>query len=227
MSDKPVFSTTASMDSAAGIVSANKVLSNTYWVLGLTLAFSAMTAGLSLAVGAPYIGFFPTIIVFFGLLFLVEKTADSGWGLPAIFLLTGFLGFNLGPILSVALSFKAGGTMVMQALGGTALVFFSLSGYALSTRKDFSYLSGFVMTGVLLALAGLVINYFMAIPAVHLAIVSGLILVMSALILLETSRIVHGGETNYIRATVTLYVAVYNLFQSLLMLIMVFTGGDD
>ena len=227
MSEKPVYSAAATLDPAASIVSTNKVLSNTYWLLGLTLAFSALTAGLSLAVGAPYIGFFPTLIAFFGLLFLVEKTADSGWGLPAIFLLTGFLGFNLGPILSVALSFQTGGTMVMQALGGTALVFFSLSAYALSSRRDFSYLSGFVFTGVLLVIAGAVINYFMAIPAVHLAIVSAVILLMSAAILLETSRIIHGGETNYIRATVTLYVAVYNLFQSLLMLIMVFTGGDD
>ena len=227
MSEKPVYSAAATLDPAASIASTNKVLSNTYWLLGLTLAFSALTAGLSLAVGAPYIGFFPTLIAFFGLLFLVEKTADSGWGLPAIFLLTGFLGFNLGPILSVALSFQTGGTMVMQALGGTALVFFSLSAYALSSRRDFSYLSGFVFTGVLLVIAGAVINYFMAIPAVHLAIVSAVILLMSAAILLETSRIIHGGETNYIRATVTLYVAVYNLFQSLLMLIMVFTGGDD
>ena len=227
MSEKPVFSTTASMDSAAGIVSTNKVLSNTYWLLGLTLAFSALTAGLSLAVGAPYIGFFPTLIVLFGLLFLVEKTADSGWGLPAVFLFTGFLGFNLGPMLSVVLSLKAGGTMLMQALGGTALVFFSLSAYALNSKRDFSFLGSFLYTGFWVFLIAAIANFFLGIPLLSLVISAAFVLIMSGFILSDTSRIVNGGETNYIRATVQLYVNILILFQHLLHLIVVFTGGDD
>ena len=227
MSDKPVFSTTASMDAAAGIVSTNKVLSNTYWLLGLTLAFSALTAGLSLAVGAPYIGFFPSLIVIIGLLFLVEKTADSGWGLPAVFLFTGFLGFNLGPMLSVVLSLKAGGTMVMQALGGTALVFFSLSAYVLNSKRDFSFLGGFLYTGFCVFVIASIANFFLGIPVLSLVISAAFVLIMSGFILFDTSRIMNGGETNYIRATVQLYVNILILFQHLLHLIVVFTGGDD
>ncbi len=227
MDERPL-RTTADIDSAIGVTGVrNKVLSNTYRLLALTLAFSAIMAGTSMAIGAPNLGFFVNIIAMFGLLFFVHKTADSGMGLVAIFAFTGFMGFTLGPMLSAVMSFANGGAMVMQALGGTALIFFSLSAYVLTSRKDFSFLGGFLFIGMLVVIGGMIVNYFLAIPAAQLAISAAVIMIMSGLILFDTSRIIHGGETNYIRATVSLYLNIYNIFIHLLHLIMMFSGGDD
>ena len=227
MSDKPVFSTAATMDPAASIASTNKVLSNTYWLLGLTLAFSALTAGIAVAVKMPPVLGLVFWAVGFIMLFVVNRLADSAKGLPAIFVFTGLMGASIGPMLSYYLSMNNGPTIVLQALAGTALVFFSLSAYALNTKKDFSYLGGFLITGLIVAVVAMIANIFLAIPALSLTLSAVVVMIMAGLILFDTSRIIHGGETNYIRATVGLYLNIFNLFVHLLHLIAVFTGGDD
>ena len=163
----------------------------------------------------------------FVLLFVVHKMADSAKGLPAIFAFTGVWGASIGPMLSFYLAMDNGPTMVLQALAGTALVFFSLSAYALNTKKDFSYMGGFLMTGLIVAVVAMIANIFLAIPALSLTLSAVVVMIMAGLILFDTSRIIHGGETNYIRATVGLYLNIFNLFIHLLHLIAVFTGGDD
>jgi modulator of FtsH protease len=208
------------------VVEINRVLRNTYLLLGMTLAFSAAVAMVAVATEAPYLGFFPTLIGFFGLMFLVHRTANSVWGLPAVFVFTGFLGYTLGPLLSLYLQLPNGAALVGQALGLTAGAFVGLSAYALITRRDFSFLSGFLVTGFFVLMGGILLNYFLAVPAVSIAISCGVVLFACALILFETSSVISGGETNYIRATVGLYVSIYNLFVSLLQLLGIF-GGDD
>jgi modulator of FtsH protease len=165
-------------------------------------------------------------LVSFGLLFWVHKSADSSQGLIAVFAFTGCLGAALGPMLNYYLALANGPMMVMQALGGTSLIFLTLSGYALTTRKDFSFLGGFLMVGIVLAVVAMLLNIFLQIPVLSLALSAAIILLMSGFILFNTSRIIHGGETNYIRATVGLYLNIYNLFTSLLHLLGAF-GGDD
>jgi len=194
----------------------NKVLRNTYMLLGMTLAFSAATATAAMAIGAPLINPWITLAVFFGLLFGIHKTANSGIGLALVFLLTGFMGFTLGPILSLYLALPNGGELVASALGTTALAFVGLSAYALATRKDFSFLSGFIMVGVMVLLGVIVASLIFDLSAFATAISAGVVLLASAIILWQTSAIIHGGETNYVLATVTLYVQIYNLFLSLL-----------
>jgi modulator of FtsH protease len=168
-----------------------------------------------------------TLIGYFGLLFLTTKLRNSVWGLVSIFALTGFMGLTLGPIINLYLTkFTNGAELVMMAMGGTGLIFLGLSGYALSTRKDFSFLGGFLMVGILVGfLAGLGAVFFQ-LPGLALAVSSMFVLLMAGLILYQTSEIIHGGETNYIMATITLYVSIYNLFTSLLHLLGVF-GGDE
>ena len=208
------------------VVNTNKVLKNTYMLLGMTLLFSALTAGISMAAGIGQGTALILMLVGFGLLFVVHKTADSGKGLLAIFAFTGVMGASIGPMLNYYLSMPNGPQLVMQALGGTALVFFGLSAYALSTRKDFSYMGGFLMVGLLVAVVAMIANIFLNIPALSLTISAAVVMIMSGLILFDTSRIVNGGETNYIRATVSLYLSIYNLFIHLLSLLGAF-GGDD
>jgi len=204
----------------------NKVIRNTYTLLSITLLFSALTAGVSVAMGLPHPGLIITLVGYFGLLFLTSKFRNSGLGLLFVFALTGFMGLTLGPIIGAYLSLPNGSQIVMTALGGTGVIFLGLSGYALTTRKDFSFMGGFLMVGILVAfLAGIGALVF-SIPALSLAVSAMFVLLMSGLILYETSNIVHGGETNYIMATVTLYVSIYNLFTSLLHLLGAF-GGDD
>ncbi len=227
MSNKPVFSSAVNMDPAASIASTNKVLSNTYWLLGLTLAFSAFTAMVSVMMNLPQSMAFILMLVGFGLLFVVHKMADSAKGLPAIFAFTGVMGASLGPMLSFYLAMEKGPSMVLQALGGTALIFFSLSAYALTSKKDFSYLGGFLMTGLIVAVVAMIANIFLAIPLLSVTISAVVVMIMSGLILFDTSRIIQGGETNYIRATVGLYLSIFNIFVHLLHLLAVFTGGDD
>lgn len=205
----------------------NQVLKNTYLLLSLTLLFSALTAGLSMAMNFPPLGLVVTLVGYFGLLFLTSKFRNSALGLLFVFALTGFMGLTLGPILNFYLHTLANGSqIVMTALGGTGAIFVSLSVYALVTRKDFSFMEGMLMTGIMVAfLAGLA-TWFFPMPALSLTVSVMFILLMSGLILFQTSRILHGGETNYISATVTLYVSIYNLFLSLLHIFGIF-GGDD
>ena len=218
--------TTAS-PSEASILSSNKMLKNTYTLLSMTLLFSAATAGLAMYFNLPHPGMIITMVVYFGLLFLTSKFSNSSVGLIFVFALTGFMGLTLGPIISMYLNnFSNGHQLVMTALGGTGVIFLGLSGYALTTRKDFSFLGGFLMVGILVAfLAGIGAAVF-AIPALSLAVSAMFILLMSAMILYQTSAMVHGGETNYIMATVSLYISIYNLFLSLLQILGVFGGND-
>jgi modulator of FtsH protease len=207
-------------------VSTNKVLKNTYMLLGMTLLFSAMTAGISMALGLGQGMALILSLVGFGLLFVVHKMADSSKGLIAIFAFTGVMGASIGPMLNHYLAMAGGPALVMQALGGTAVVFFGLSAYALTTRKDFSYMGGFLMVGLLVAVVAMIANIFLAIPALSLTISAAVVMIMSGLILYDTSRIINGGETNYIRATVSLYLDIYNLFIHLLSLLSIFNSDD-
>jgi len=207
-------------------LSTNKVLKNTYMLLGMTLLFSAATAGISMAMGLPQGAALILMLVGFGLLFVVNRTADSSKGIVAIFAFTGVMGASIGPMLNHYLAMPGGPALVMQALGSTAVVFFGLSAYALTTRKDFSYMGGFLMVGLLVAVVAMIANIFLNIPALSLTISAAVVLIMSGLILFDTSRIINGGETNYIRATVSLYLDIYNLFIHLLHLLTAF-GGDD
>jgi modulator of FtsH protease len=218
---------TAVARSQTGVLATNKMLRNTYMLLSMTLLFSALTAGLSMIMNLPHPGVVLTLVGYFGLLFLTTKLRNSAWGLLSIFALTGFMGLTLGPIINMYLhAFTNGSQLVMTALGGTGVIFLGLSGYALTTRKDFSFMGGFLLVGVLVAfLAGLGAIFF-TIPALSLAVSAMFIVLMSGMILFQTSEIVHGGETNYIMATISLYVSIYNLFLSLLQLLGVF-GGDD
>ena len=211
---------------AESVLATNKVIRNTYMLLSMTLAFSAVVAATSVALRLPHPGIILTLIGFFGLLFAVHKLKDSGWGILAVFAMTGFMGYTLGPVISRYLGLPNGGEIVMQAMGGTAAIFIGLSAYAVTTKKDFSFMGGFLMVGILLAfLAGLGAIFFQ-IPALSLTVSAAFVLLMSGLILYETSNIIHGGETNYVLATVTLFVSIFNLFTSLLQLLG-FMNGDD
>jgi modulator of FtsH protease len=192
----------------------------------MTLVFSAMTAGLSIAMNLPHPGLIITLVGYFGLLFLTTKLRNSVWGIASVFALTGFMGLTLGPMINAYLGLPNGSEIVMQALGGTGVIFFALSAYAIKSEKDFSFMGGFLMVGILVAfLAGLG-AFFFEMPGLSLAVSAMFVLLMSGLILFETSNIIHGGETNYIMATVTLYVSIYNLFTSLLHLLGAFSGDD-
>lgn len=208
------------------LIATNKLLRQTYMLLAMTLAFSALTAGVSMAIAVPFINPFITIGLYFVLLFAVEKTKNSAAGLFFVFALTGWMGFTLGPILNFYTALPNGSELVMLALGGTAAIFFTLSGIALFTQKDFSFMAKFVITGLIVAFIAAIANIFMQIPALQLAVCCMFLLLSSAVILMQTSAIIHGGETNYISATVTLYVSIYNIFLSLLQLLGIF-GGDD
>src|SRR5690606_14940411 len=213
-------------DTVRGI-EVNKVLKNTYLLLSATLLFSALTAGLSMAMGWPHPGLILTLVGYFGLLFLTARFRNSALGLLFVFALTGFMGLTLGPIISYYVTALPNGSqLVMTAMGGTGVIFLGLSGYALTSRKDFTFMGGILMAGVLVAfLAGIGAAVF-SIPALSLAVSAMFILLMSGMILWQTSEIVHGGETNYIMATVTLYISIYNLFLSLLQILGIF-GGDE
>ena len=210
------------------VVEVNKVLRTTYALLSMTLLFSAATAGLAMVMNLPPFGMIITLVGYFGLLFLTSKFSDSGLGLVFIFALTGFMGLTLGPIINMYLSaFSNGSQLVMTALGGTGMIFLGLSGYVLTSRKDFSFLGGFLMVGILVAfLAGIVAMFVPSMPGMSLAVSAMFILLMSGMILYQTSEIIHGGETNYILATITLYVTIYNLFLSLLHILGAMSGDD-
>lgn len=201
------------------------VLRNTYMLLGLTLAFSAVTAGTSMALNLPHPGLILMLVGFYGLLFATYKLKDSGWGLVTTFALTGFMGYTLGPILNMFVATGAG-HLVTTALGMTAGIFLALSAYCLVTRKDFSFLGGFIFAGAIVLMGTMLIAYFFSLPNLQLAVSAGFTLFASACILYQTSAIINGGERNYVLAAIALYVSLYNLFMSLLHLLMAFSGND-
>lgn len=214
-----------SRGAVAASAETSKVLRNTYMLLGLTLLNSAVFAGIAMAMNMSHMMGLGCSILGLVMLFVVNATANSSKGLVATFVFTGLLGAALGPMLQAYLALPNGSQLVMQALGGTALVFFGLSGYVLTTRKDFSFLGGFLMIGLLVAVIASIANLFFQVPAASMAISAAIVFIMSGLILFDTSRIIHGGETNYIRATVSLYLSIYNLFIHLLHLLGI-TSGD-
>jgi modulator of FtsH protease len=201
-----------------------KVLKNTYFLLSLTLAFSAVMAGVSMAVNAPYFGLW-TLLPYVICLWMTEKNKNNSSGIVWVFALTGWMGFTLGPILNMFLAAK-GAEPIVMALGSTALIFFASSAYVLTTRKNLSFMTGFLMTGLIMAFVASIANYFLQIPALSLTVSAVFALLSTGLIMWQTSAIIHGGERNYISATVTLFVMLYNLFVSLLQIFGVM-GGDD
>ena len=215
---------TAVTRSQEAILQTNKVIKNTYLLLSMTLLFSGLMAFVGIASGIGHgAALIADIVAIVMLWFVLPRTANSAAGIPVIFGITGLLGFGLGPVLSYYLSVNP--SIVMTALGGTGAIFLGLSGYALTTRKDFSFLGGFVMVGMLVVLGAAILNIFLGIPALFLAINAAIIMIMSAFILWETSSLVRGGETNYIMATAGLFLSILNIFQALLHLLGAFS--DD
>jgi len=208
-----------SQDTASRSLSTHKVLRNTYMMLAMTLLFSALTAGVAMSMGVGRMNIFVLLIGAYGLMFLVHKTANSTAGIFATFAFTGFMGFTLGPVLNAYLSLPNGGQLVMTALGMTGITFAGLSTVALVTRKDFSFLSNFLFAGAIVLILAMLAAMIFNISGLALAVSAGFVLFASAAILFETSQIIHGGQTNYLLATVSLYVSIYNMFVSLLALL--------
>jgi modulator of FtsH protease len=215
--------TTGGIQSTALSPEVTKVLRSTYMLLGTTIAFSAIMAGISMAVDAPHFGLL-TLLPYFLCLWMTEKNKNSSKGLFWVFALTGWLGFTLGPILNMYMAVK-GAEPIMLALGSTALIFFAASAFVLTTRKNLSFMTGFLMTGMLVAFVAAIANVFLQIPLLSLTVSSVFALLSAGIIMWQTSAIIHGGERNYISATVTLFVMVYNLFLSLLQIFGIM--GDD
>lgn len=210
-----------------GVAATNSLIRNTYTLLAMTLLFSAATAAFAMALDLRGPGPLLTLVGYFGLLFAVHKLQNSAWGILAVFALTGFMGFTLGPIVGMYLKmFSNGHQLVMTALGGSGAIFLGLSTYALTSKRDFSFMGGFLFAGVMVAFLTGLAAVFLHIPALSLAVSAMFVLLMSAAILYQTSALVHGGETNYLLATVSLYVSLYNLFLSLLQLLG-FANGED
>ena len=220
---QPAYTTARTQGSA---IETNKVLRNTYGLLSMTLIFSAFMAVVSMKMNFPYLGLW-TLAGYFGLLFLTSALRNSVWGIASVFALTGFMGLTIGPILNFYIgALSNGGQLIAFALGGTGVIFLTMSGIALTTKRDFSWMGKFLTIGIVVAfLAGLG-AYIFNIPSLSLAVSSMFILLMSGLILFQTQQLIRGGETNYIMATVTLFVSIYNLFMSLLHLLMAFAGDD-
>lgn len=209
------------------ILATNSVIKNTYLLLGASLAFSALMAGVAMAINAPSLGLI-TLLVYFGLLFFIQAFRNSALGIVGVFALTGFMGFTLGPMLNAYIhTFSNGYQLILTALGGTAAIFFGLSSYALTTKKDFSYMAGFLAAGAMVLFLAILVQVFFPMPMLQLALSAAFVLFSSAIILFETSQIIHGGERNYIMATVSLFIALYNLFISLLHLLSMFSGNRD
>jgi len=203
----------------------NKVLRNTYALLSMTLIFAAVMAfvGIMMNIGHG-VALVVDIVAIVMLWFVLPRTANSAAGIPVIFAITGMLGLGLGPIINHYLAVN--GSIVMTALGGTGAIFLGLSGYALTTKKDFSFMGGFLMVGLFVVILAAIANIFLQMPVLFLVLNAAIVLIMSGLILWETSNIIHGGETNYIMATASLFLSIINLFQALLHLLGAF-GGDD
>ena len=208
-------------------IATNKVLRNTYMLLSLTLLFSGFTAAISMLMNMPPMTYLISVIGGMVIaLFVLPRFANSPAGIGIVFLITGLLGFGLGPILTMYASLPNGGNIITLSLAGTGAIFMGLSAYVLTTRKDFSFLGGFLMVGFLLVLLAALANIFLQIPAMSLVISAVVIMIMSGFILYDTSRIIHGGETNYVLATIGLYMTIFNIFISLLQILGIM-GNDD
>lgn len=213
--------------SSASALATNKVLRNTYALLSMTMLFSAAMAALSMTLqmggGAYLLSFIGSIVLIW---FVLPRTANSTAGIAVVFAITGLMGFGLGPVLNSYLATTNGSQIVMTALGGTGMIFLGLSAYALTTRRDFSFLGGMLFAGFMVVLIAAIVNIFLAIPAVSLFISAAVIMIMSGFILFDTGRIINGGENNYILATVSMYLSIYNIFVSLLHILRAFSGDD-
>jgi len=213
--------------SGGQVVSSNKVLKNTYMLLSATLAFSALMAVASMAIGVPPVAYLVAVIAAMVLgIFVLPRTANSTSGIGVIFLITGLLGFGLGSVLSMYLALPNGPQVIATAFGGTGIIFLGLSGYALTSKRDFSFMGGFLFAGMMVVVLAMIANIFLQMPALALAVSAGIILLMSGFILFDTSRIIRGGETNYIMATYGLYLSIFNIFISLLQILGIM-GGDE
>jgi modulator of FtsH protease len=209
------------------VLATNKLIRNTYTLLSMTLVSSALMAGLSTYLVMPPMTYLLSVGGALAMIwFVLPRVARSANGIWVVFAITGLLGFSLGPLLNMYLSLPNGSQIVGVALGGTGAIFLGLSGYALTTRKDFSFIGGFLFTGFIVVLLAALANIFLQIPALSLTISAVVILIMSGFILYDTGRMVRGGETNYLLATVSLYLSMFNIFISLLHLLG-FAGGDD
>ena len=205
---------------------ANKVLKNTYLLLSATLAFSAVMAMVSMAINVPPMAYMISLIASMVLgIFVLPKAANSSAGIGVIFLITGLLGFGLGSILDIYMAMSNGPQVVATALGGTGIIFLGLSGYALTSKKDFSFLGGFLFAGMMVVLLAIIASLFIQMPALSLTISAAVIMLMSGFILFDTSRIINGGETNYIMATYGIFLSIFNIFISLLNILGIM--GDD
>ncbi len=225
MNSPSLYRSGAAHTGIAATLVTHRVLRNTYALLSLTLLFSAAVASLSAALRLPHPGLLLTLAGYFGLLFFIHKKQNSGWAVGGVFALTGFMGYTLGPVLAAQLALPGGAQTIAMALGATGATFLALSGWVLVTRRDFSFMGGFLFAGMVIAiLAGLAAMFFQM-PALGLAVSAMVALLSAGLILFETSRIVNGGETNYVLATVGLFVSLFNLFTSLLSLFGL--GGND
>ena len=218
---------TAVSRSEQSVLATNKVLRNTYALLAMTLLFSAGTAATAMTLNLPHPGLIISLVVMFGGLFAINALKNSAWALVVLFAWTGFLGMTLGPILNMYLQmFSNGHQLIMMAMGGTGITFLALSGYVLTSRKDFSFMGGFLMAGIIVAVLASLALIFFPVPAASLAISAVVVMLMCGFILYDTSNIIHGHQTNYILATVGLYLNIYNLFLNLLQLLAAFSGDD-
>lgn len=209
------------------VLATNKVIRNTYILLALTIAFSALTSVIAMSMNI-VMPFWLVILGYIGLLYLTNATANSAMGLVSVFLFTGFMGLTLGPMLNYYIQgFSNGPELIAASFGSTAVIFFALSGYAMTTRKDFSYLAGFLFIGMTVAIVASIAGLFFNMPAMELAISAAIVLIMGGYILFETSQLIHGGQNNYILATISLYVTLLNLFMNLLRILSVFAGRRE
>ena len=209
------------------VLATNKVIRNTYTLLSMTILFSAVTASLSMFMQMPPMTYLVSIGLAFVLIwFVMPRVANSGAGIGVVFLITGLLGFGLGPILAMYLSLSNGPQIIATAFGGTGVIFLGLSGYALTTQKDFSFMGGFLVTGILVVLLAMIGNLFFQIPALSLALSAAIIFIMAGFILYDTSRMIHDPNTNYVLATIGLYMTIFNIFIHLLSILGMF-GRDD
>jgi len=215
------------LSGAQSAISANKVLKNTYMLLSATLAFSALMAVVSMSLALPSWMYLASVIGAMVLgMFVLPRTANSSAGIGVLFAITGLLGLGLGSILTLYMALPKGPEIIATAFAGTGLIFLGLSGYALTSKKDFSFMGGFLFAGIMVVFIAAIANIFLAMPALSLAVSGGIILVMSGFILFDTSRIINGGETNYILATYGLYLNLFNIFISLLQILGIM-GSDD
>ena len=220
-------------ESSSRVVATHRVLRNTYMLLGLSLiptalgAFIGMNMNFSFMVGSPMISTLLMIAVMFGMLWAVQANRDSGLGVVLLLAFTGVMGLFLGPILQVAAGLSNGGQIVTLAAGGTAAIFLTLAGIATTSKRDFSFLGKFLMIGLVMLILASLANLFFQIPALALTLSGVAVLLFSGLLLFDISRIVNGGETNYVMATLAVYLDLYNIFVNLLQLLMAFMGERD